>query len=76
MSHVDTYDKIIRLASMAYYCDAKHIRMAQIACVIASIEKGESLTKEQFTMSIESAEQMIYKCKETIRYAKRQINKL
>jgi hypothetical protein len=78
MSSVDTFDKIQRIASISFYCDIKHIKLAQIASVIAAIEKSEVIAenKDDFEKCIEVSEEMIMHCKSVIKYAKKKIKQL
>lgn len=71
MTYIDTAEKMRRLATMSYFCDAKHIRLAQIVCTLAALERSGTLNQVDIDITIEKAEEMIQECKNLLKIAKR-----
>lgn len=69
LTYIDTAEKMRRLATMSYFCDEKHIRMAQIVCGIALLEKGKGDDISDYRLTIELAKNMIASCENIIKYA-------
>lgn len=73
MMHVDSAEKMRRLATIAYFCKANEISIAQIICTFAALQNGRNLRKEDFEIGIQKSEIMIAYCKNFIKYAKRKL---
>lgn len=74
MMYIDTYEKMRSLATIAYFCDAEHIRLAQVVCAISQMEKETpSISDDDWKISAEKAERMIKLCKKLITKNKQRI---
>lgn len=73
LTHVDSEEKMRRLATIAYFCKANEIGLAQIICTFAALQNGRNLRKEDLEIGIVKSEAMITCCKNFIKYAKRKL---
>lgn len=67
MKNIDTVEKMRRLATLSYFCDAKHIEIAQIVCAFAVIEKHGELEKQIESETIMRANDMIERCQKLLK---------
>jgi len=74
MMHIDTHLKMRSLATIAYYCDVEHVRLAQVVCAISQMEKETPIiSDDDWKISVERAEMMIKLCKKLITKSKQRI---
>jgi len=67
MKNIDTVEKMRRLATLSYFCDAKHIQIAQIVCAFAVLEKYGELDKRMIPETITKAHDMIERCEKLLK---------
>jgi len=68
--HVDSVEKIRRLATISYYCDAQMISLGQLVCAFAAIERGIEIRPDDLAGSRKLAAKMILECKEFLQMTK------